>query len=387
MPKTGFKRITTRGSGSAIAYCHHLFQRDDPDLCTKMKGDGGLRATDEERQAAAAAGIDPRRAQGLEGMTPAQIALRQAELEEEEKLRKAGLVDPFYKRKKQQKKKAAAAGGMSSTAAGRTATTAAPGTTAMPTLSAAGAGIGASQGLVSQATNVTARELIDDLDHLRRIRDEKGRLQAQAALAATAYSAASAGGSPFLRPTAADAVGVFPGSMPGVFPPNQSQPPPQLSPSSASLLEHQLRLQQQLEIEHERLRLDRIKQERQLEEQRLRTIQEQQMRQQLDTAAAMSSPLLPALPPGGVHHNPALALAASSGLITHPLGPPAPGGTINNRPSGGYTDALNNYYDARNRLIAAKFDAEDGNAATSGSPSNPPDSSAGNGPRKEVTGE
>ena len=393
MPKTGFKRITTRGSGSAIAYCHHLFQRDDPDLCTKMKGDGGLRATDEERQAAAAAGIDPRRAQGLEGMTPAQIALRQAELEEEEKLRKAGLVDPFYKRKKQEKKKAKSQGVPSAAAAGGIAV---PGTTTMPTMAtatqstagaSAGAGIGASQGLVSQATNVAARELIDDLDHLRRIRDEKGRLQAQAALAATAYSAASAGGSPFLRPTAAGAVGVFPGSMPGVFPPNQSQPPPQLSPSSASLLEHQLRLQQQLEIEHERLRLERIKQERQLEEQRLRTIQEQQLRQQLDTAAAMSSPLLPALPPGGVHHNPALALAASSGLITHPLGPPAPGGTINNRPSGGYTDALNNYYDARNRLIAAKFDAEDGKAATSGSPSNPPDSSAGNGPRKEVTGE
>ena len=381
----------------AVAYCHHLFQRDNPDLCNKMKGDGGLRATDEERQAAAAAGIDPRRAQGLEGMTPAQIAQRQAELEKEREMRKAGLVDPPYKTKAGRRNRgvpsvASIPAGMPSAAARSTA--AVPGASvgptpiaAAPSMPGAGAIAGGPPGLLSQAANVEARELMGELGHLRRIREEKERLQAQAALAAAAYSAATTGGSPFLRPAANGAgSSVFPGGMSGMLQPSLPSPP-QPSQSSTSLLEQQLRLQQQLEIEHERLYLERIKQERQMEEQRLRAIQQQQLQQQqLRAASAMASPILPALPPGGVHHNPALALAASSGLITHPLGPPAPAGTPNDVPNGSYTDALNNYYNARTRLIAAKFDAEDGKATNPGSPSNPPDSSAGKGPRKGGTG-
>ena len=96
---TGFKRVTTQNNSAAHAYCHHLFQRERPNLCTKMKGDGGLRATDEERQAAAAVGIDPRRAAGIEGLTPAQLAQRQVELEMERRLRKAG-VDVDSEKKK-----------------------------------------------------------------------------------------------------------------------------------------------------------------------------------------------------------------------------------------------------------------------------------------------
>lgn len=372
-----------------------------------MKGDGGLRATDEERQAAAAAGIDPRRAQGLGGMTPAQIAQRQAELDKEREMRKAGLADPPYKKKKVGSRDATSVvapvgstapipAGVRSTAAGGTATVPgasvgpAPIAAAAPSMPGAKAIAGApvTPGVVSQAANVAARELVGELEHLRRIREEKGRLQAQVALAAAAYSATSAGGSPFLRPTATGAVaagaGVFPGGMPGVLPP--SVPPPRPSQSSTSLLEQQLRLQQQLEIEHERLYLERIKQERQLEEQRLRALQQHQQ-QQLRAASAMSSPVLSALPPGGVHHNPALALAVSSGLITHPLGPPAPVGTPNDWSAGSYTDALNNYYDARTRLIAAKFNAEDGEAETSGGPLNPPDPSARGDSRKEGTEE
>ena len=367
-----------------------------------MKGDGGLRATDEERQAAAAAGIDPRRAQGLEGMTSAQISQRQAELEKEREMRKAGLVDPPYKKKAGRRSRgvpsvASIPAGMPSTAAGSTATVTGASVGPAPIAAASsmpGAGdiAGVPPGLVSQAANVAARELIGELEHLRRIRDEKGRLQTQAALAAAAYSAASTGGSPFLRPTAAAGAiaagaGVYPGGMPGMLQPSLPPTHPQPAQSSTSLLEQQLRLQQQLEIEHERMYLERIKQERQLEEHRLRAIQQQQLQQQqLRAASAMSSPLLPARPPGGVHHNPALALAASSGLITHPLGPPASAGTPNDGPNESYSDALNNYYDARTRLIAAKFDAEDGKAATPGSPSNPPDSSAGKGPRKGGTG-
>lgn len=66
-----------QSNSMAAAYCHHLFHRDHPDLCSKMKGDGGLRATDEEREAAAAFGLDPRRAQGLKDLTPRQIQERQ----------------------------------------------------------------------------------------------------------------------------------------------------------------------------------------------------------------------------------------------------------------------------------------------------------------------
>ena len=355
-----------------------------------MKGDGGLRATDEERQAAAAAGIDPRRAQGLAGMTPAEIAERQIELEKEREMRKAGLAVPPYKMSYKKKAKgshtaAVATGSAAAAAAGpstlpSTVISNIPGMTAGPTMAT---GVPSMPGAAPQglAANVAARELVGELEHLRRIRDEKGRLQAQAALAAAAYSATSgAGGSPFLRPTAAAAAtaigaNVFSGSMPGMIPTHQ----PQISQSSTSLLENQLRIQQQLEIEHERLYLERIKQERQVEEQRLRAIQEQQLRHQLGVGAvaAMSSPTLPALPPGGVHHNPALAFAASSGLITHPLGPPAPEGFTNARSNESHNNALNNYYDARNRLIAAKFDAEDEAA-----PSKPSDAAAGGGAGK-----
>jgi len=68
--------LQDQSNSTAAVYCHHLFHRDHPDLCSKMKGDGGLRATDEEREAAAAFGLDPRRAQGLKDLTPQQIIER-----------------------------------------------------------------------------------------------------------------------------------------------------------------------------------------------------------------------------------------------------------------------------------------------------------------------
>jgi hypothetical protein len=379
----GFKRITTRASSSAVAYCHHLFQRDNPDLCTKMKGDGGLRATDEERQAAAAAGIDPRRAQGLEGLTPAQIAVRQVELEKEREMRKAGIPTPpkrpsppnsnSRERSGDVPLLAAAAAAAAGDTAGSTTLLPGTGTAAVPAASTVPSvhGPAPGPGVVS-----AAGDLMAELEHLRQLREKKGLLQAQTALAAAlnnagaspflqaSAAAATTGASPFLHPSAA--AGLFQGgvSVPGLLPPPAAAAP--ASQTSTALLENQLRLQQQLEIEHERQYLGRIRQERLLEEQRLLAIQRQQLLQPSAAAApgaappALSSASLPDLPPGGIHHNPALALAASSGLLTHPLGPRAPEEATVDWSNESYTDALNNYYDANRRLIATRFNTEDG---------------------------
>jgi hypothetical protein len=433
--KTGFKRITTQNDSSVYAYCHHLFQRERPNLCTKMKGDGGLRATDEERQAAAAVGIDPRRAAGIEGLTPAQLAQRQVELERERQLRKAGVDVDGEKKKKSPVPPPAYAAPAAPTAPAVPAS-AANGVGGAGTAVAGAVAAGATAFVHPTPSTALANEvgpLMAELEYLRRLREKKGQLQAQAALTAAlslprgpggihqvggeVNMGGGGGGSPFLRPPAASGASALAGSLPGGAMLGASSGGLVQSPSggplssSTTLLDHQLRLQQQLEIEHERLYLERIRQERQLEEQRLRTIHSQQLLQQQQlsaggvlppattnvfpsgrfdcptsiasfasqpagpssVAAALSSPALPSFSTGGIHGNSVLDAVASSGLLTHPLDPRAPiaptGAEETAKSGETYDDALNNFLEAKRRLIASRFEAEGDTQPASGDPS------------------
>ena len=410
-----------------------------------MKGDGGLRATDEERQAAAKVGIDPRRAAGIEGLTSAQMAQREVELEMERRLREAGVdVDGEKKKKKSPVPPPAYA---------------APAVTASAAYGVGGTGT-AGAGAVAAGSTAFAHPtpstalandvgpLMAELEHLRRLREKKGQLQAQAALTAASLSlprgpgglhqvaggvhgGSGGSGSPFLRPPATSGASALAGSFPGgvMLGPGggglvQSPSGGPLS-SSTTLLDHQLRLQQQLEIDHERLYLERIRQERQLEEHRLRTIHSQQMLQQQlsaggvlppaatnvfpsgrfngdgqhvhagfsiaslasqpagpsSAAAALSSPAFPSFSTGGIHGNSVLDAVASSGMLAHALdqsAPTAPTGAEETNKSGEtYDDALNNYLAAKRRLIAARFEGEDN---TQPAPGDPSGASASDGP-------
>ena len=305
---TGFKRVTTQNNSAAHAYCHHLFQRERPNLCTKMKGDGGLRATDEERQAAAAVGIDPRRAAGIEGLTPAQLAQRQVELEMERRLRKAGVDVDSEKKKSPVPPPAYAA--PAAPAAPSVPASAADGVGGTGTAGASAVAAGATAFVHPTPSTALASEvgpLMAELEYLRRLREKKGQLQAQAALSAALsqprgiggvhqgvggpHTGSGGSGSPFLRPPAASGASALAGSHPGGAMLGAGSGGLVQSPSggplssSTTLLDHQLRLQQQLEIEHERLYLERIRQARQLEEQRLRTIHSQQLLQQQQLSA------------------------------------------------------------------------------------------------------
>ena len=275
-----------------------------------------------------------------------------------------------------------------------------------------------------------------ELEYLRRLREKKGQLQAQAALSAALsqprgiggvhqgvggpHTGSGGSGSPFLRPPATSGASALAGSLPGGAMLGAGSGGLVQSPSggplssSTTLLDHQLRLQQQLEIEHERLYLERIRQERQLEEQRLRTIHSQQLLQQQQLSAggvlppaatnvfpsgrfnegqhvhagtsiaslasqpagpsALSSQALPSFSTGGIHGNSVLDAVASGGLLTHaldPRAPTAPTGAAEEttKPGEAYDDALNNYLEAKRRLIAARFEAEGDTQPASGDPS------------------
>ena len=394
-----------------------------------MKGDGGLRATDEERQAAAKAGIDPRRAAGIGGLNSAQMAQRQVELEMERRLREAG-VDVDGEKKKN-----------SPVPPPAYAALAAP---AVPASAAYGVG-GATAFAHPTPSTAMANEvgpLMAELEHLRQLREKKGQLQAQAALTAAlslprgpgglhqvgggVHGASGGSGSPFFRPPGTSGASALAGSFPGgvMLGPDsgglvQSPSGGPLS-SSTTLLDHQLRLQQQLEIDHERLYLERIRQERQLEEHRLRTIHSQQMLQQQlsaggvlppaatsvfpsgrfngdgqhvhdgisiaslasqpagpsSAAAALSSPAFPSFSTGGIHGNSVLDAVASSGMLAHALDPRAPtaptGAEETNKSGETYDDALNNYLAAKRRLIAARFEGEGNTQPAPGDPSGAP---------------
>ena len=412
-----------------------------------MKGDGGLRATDEERQAAAKVGIDPRRAAGIEGLTSAQMAQREVELEMERRLREAGVdVDGEKKKKKSPVPPPAYAAPV----APAVTASAAYGVGGTGTAGAGAVAAGATAFIHPTPSTALANEvgpLMAELEHLRRLREKKGQLQAQAALTAASLSlprgpgglhqvgggvhgGSGGSGSPFLRPPATSGASALAGSFPGgvMLGPGggglvQSPSGGPLS-SSTTLLDHQLRLQQQLEIDHERLYLERIRQERQLEEHRLRTIHSQQMLQQQlsaggvlppaatnvfpsgrfngdgqhvhagfsiasqpagpsSAAAALSSPAFPSFSTGGIHGNSVLDAVASSGMLAHALdqsAPTAPTGAEETNKSGEtYDDALNNYLAAKRRLIAARFEGEDNTQPAPGDPSGAP-ASDGPGP-------
>ena len=90
--------------------------------------------------------------------------------------------------------------------------------------------------------------------------------------------------------------------------------------------------------------------------------------------SALSSSALPSFSTGGIHGNSVLDAVASGGLLTHaldPRAPTAPTGAAEEttKPGEAYDDALNNYLEAKRRLIAARFEAEGDTQPASGDPS------------------